>query len=107
MADRRFLTDETGRRLGVVLDMATYEALTRDEAADPELLSGLSEAELRALAESKLAPEAQNRLRNLLAKQRDTALGDAESEELEHLTEQIDQLDLLKARARYTLERTT
>jgi hypothetical protein len=72
---------------------------------DPEVLVGLSEGELEALAESTLAPAAQARLDKLLAKNAQKQLSGSEESELRHLLERIDQLTLLKTRARYTLQR--
>ena len=66
-------------------------------------LTGLSIKELEALAECQLAPAGQARLEELLARQKANQL-DAEGErQLDLLLEQIDQLTLVKARARYTL----
>lgn len=70
---------------------------------DPEMLTGLSIAELEALADGSLAPAGQARLDELLAKNGDRALAADEQRELERLLELADQLTLLKTRARYTL----
>jgi hypothetical protein len=70
---------------------------------DPELLVGLSEGELEALAESLLAPSAQARLDDLLARNAEDQLSSKEQAELDRLLERIDQLTVLKTRARYTL----
>ncbi len=73
---------------------------------DPEILTGLSEAELEALAEGALAPAAQAKLDDWLAQTAQDALSAAEKVELGRLLERIDQLTTLKTRARYTLPRT-
>lgn len=99
----RYVTNERGERIGVLLDLEEYRRLTLQPAPDPELLVGLSRVELQALAGSKLAPEAQDRLKDLLARNAETQLSAEESGELDRLLEQVDQLTILKTRARYTL----
>jgi molybdenum cofactor biosynthesis enzyme MoaA len=69
---------------------------------DTELLVGLSDGELEALAESLLAPSAQVRLDELLARNADQQLSTKDEAELNRLLERIDQLTVLKTRARYT-----
>jgi len=69
-----------------------------------ELLTSLDIDELEALADSKLAPSAQNRLSDLLAKNNDGKLTGDEAKELDLLFARGDQLTILKARARYTLQ---
>jgi hypothetical protein len=100
----RYITDAQGERVGVLLDIAFYHRLIDQAAPDPEFLVGLSQSELEALAESKLAPTAQQRLEELLEHNLEGKLTSEESEELDHLLEQIDQLTILKTRARYTLQ---
>ena len=75
---------------------------------DAELLVGLSVEELEALADSLLAPAAQARLDDLLARQKDKLLSAEEEQALDGLLQKVDQLTILKTRARYTLnqERT-
>jgi hypothetical protein len=68
-----------------------------------ELLSGMSPDELEALADSKLAPASQTRLDDLLERNSSGGLTDDESGELDRLIAQVDQLTILKARARLTL----
>ncbi len=70
---------------------------------DVELLTSLSDEELEALANSTLAAASQNRLDELLAKNADNELDDAGRAELESLLARVDQLTIVKARARYTL----
>ena len=72
---------------------------------DREILIGLSEGELEALAEGTLAPATQARLEKLLARNALKQLSGAEKSELSRLLERVDQLTILKTRARYTLER--
>ena len=99
----RYITNEQGERIGVLLDLDEYHQLTRQSVEDPELLQGLSEAELQALAQSALAPADQSRLDELLAQKTDSTLNEAELAELDRLVDDVDHLTLLKTRARYTL----
>jgi hypothetical protein len=99
----RYITDEEGQRVGVVLDWQTYLQLT-NQLADTDLLSNLSQAELQALAGSTLAPKEQERLDDLLARNAEGQLSDKEQSELDDLLDQIDQLNIVKTRARYTLK---
>ena len=59
---------------------------------------------LEALADSVLASARQNRLSELLHKKQEGLLAAGEAAELDHTLEQIDQLNLLKARAILTLQ---
>ena len=99
----RYITDEQGARVGVVLDLEAYRRLTSQAFPDSELLLGLSQAELKALADSMLASGAQVRLNDLLARNAQGQLSAEETEQLDRLLEQIDQLTILKTRALYTL----
>jgi hypothetical protein len=72
---------------------------------DIELLQGLSHGELDALAESLLAPAAQSRLDALLTRNAEHRLSADEEADLNRLLERVDQLTVLKTRARYTLNR--
>ncbi len=99
----RYVTDEQGERVGVLLDMDEYRRLTKSSTLDTELLVGLSQAELEALAESMLAPATQSRLDELLARHAEDQLSPDETAELDRLLTQVDQLNILKTRARYTL----
>ena len=101
MAETQFITNEQGERVGVILDLPTYNQLISE---DSELLTNLSEAELTALANSKLSLEEQTQLDTLLNKQTSGLLSDTESLSLDALMEQIDHLNILKARAKYTLQ---
>ncbi|HQX49991.1 MAG TPA: hypothetical protein PLR25_08790 [Planctomycetaceae bacterium] len=69
-----------------------------------ELLTSLDIDELEALADSKLAPSAQERLSDLLARNSDGKLTGDEAKELDLLIARGDQLTILKTRARFTLQ---
>jgi len=100
---RRYIIDEQGERIGVLLDLEEYQQLTRLSPPDAELLVGLSEDELQALAHSALAPAEQDRLDDLLARNADGQLSETDQAALDHLLHYVDQLSILKTRARYTL----
>jgi hypothetical protein len=100
----QYITNENGEQVGVLLDMAEYRRLLGTTTVDEDLLPGLNQAELHALAGSKLAPAAQNRLNVLLADNAAGQLSDEENVELDQLLAQIDQLTVLKTRATYTLD---
>ena len=71
---------------------------------DPDLLVGLSDGELEALADSQLTLSTQARLNDLLARHAESQLPAQEEAELDGLLLKIDQLTVLKTRARYTLQ---
>jgi hypothetical protein len=73
-------------------------------SSDPETLIGMSVGELEALSESLLAPAAQARLDDLLARNAEGRLSETEVADLERLLDRVDQLTVLKTRARYTLQ---
>ena len=111
-----YITNEEGQRVGVLLDLETYDRLvnstpglklspTLPSQGDGEFLVGLSKPELEALAESQLAPKERDRLENLLARNAEGQLSSQETEILDRLLERIDGLTVLKTRARYTLNR--
>ena len=64
----------------------------------------MSNAELDALADGLLAPSAQSRLDDLLIRNADGELSTEELRELDSLLYRVDQLTILKTRARYTLQ---
>ncbi|MDP7134690.1 MAG: hypothetical protein QF437_29615 [Planctomycetota bacterium] len=99
----QYLTDANGQRIGVVLELDEYRALTSGHSSDPELLIGLSQEELEALAESRLAPTEQALLDDLLARGQDNSLTSDESALLDRLLGSVDQLTVLKTRAKYTM----
>ena len=102
----QYLTNEMGERVGVVLDMDTYQNLLVRTSTDPELLSNLSKEELEALAATELAHTAQAELDALLTRQNEETLSPEEQEKLDALLSQVDQLTILKTRARYTLHKS-
>lgn len=71
-----------------------------------EMLTSLSVEELEALADSLLAPSAQARLDDLLARKAEKPLLAEEDRELDALLRKADHLTILKTRARYTLSQT-
>ena len=71
--------------------------------ANSEVLVGLSADELETLADTLLAPSAQRRLDDLLARNQERLLAVPEQAELDGLLQKIDQLTILKNRARLTL----
>lgn len=74
-------------------------------ASDPELLTSVSIDELEALAAGVLAPATQSRLDQLLSLAKESSLSADQEAELDDLLRKTDQLNLLKARALYTIER--
>ena len=74
---------------------------------DVELLTSLSDEELEALANSTLAPASQIRIDELLSKNGENELDDSAHAELECLLARVDQLTIVKTRARYTLRQQT
>ncbi|MEO1389956.1 MAG: hypothetical protein AAFV85_21685 [Cyanobacteria bacterium J06634_6] len=98
----QYITNEVGSRVGVLLDIDTYQQLTA-ERQDPELLSNLSKEELTALAESKLSTDTQSQLDELLNRNKENHLSEVERSQLDQLLSRIDSLNILKTRARYTL----
>jgi hypothetical protein len=72
---------------------------------DLEILHGLSSGELDAIAEVMLAPSLQVRLDEYIALSKEQKLKPEEAAELDWLLARVDQLTLVKTRARYTLHR--
>ncbi len=97
----QYITDQRGEKVGVVLDMATYNHLVAN--IDSELIQGLSIPELETLAEIKLATESQQQLSEMLAHNAENKLSDRELASLDLLLMKVDHLNVLKTRARYTL----
>lgn len=100
----QYLVEEDGQRVGVVLRWEDYQKLCVTYPADPDLLVGLSDAELQALADSVLVSRQQDRLSDLLRRNHDEGLSADEERELDRLLERVDQMNVLKARAMYTLQ---
>ncbi|MGM3305275.1 hypothetical protein ACSQ6I_04680 [Anabaena sp. WFMT] len=98
----QYITNTQGDRVGVLLNLETYQQLT-NLSADTELLIGLSLDELQALTETSLSPRSQIQLDKLLIKNSENQLTNEESETLGKLLAQVDQLNIIKTRARYTL----
>jgi len=99
----RYITNEQGERVGVLLDVELYERLVISSSVDPEYLLSLNVDELKALANYKLALADQNRLDELISRNTDAQLSSDEVAELDRLLAQADHLTILKTRARYTL----
>jgi len=74
---------------------------------DPDCLAGLSPTELTTLAHSQLTSDRQAELRELLSRncQDMNGLSSDEQIRLDKILAEIDQLNLLKAKALYTLQR--
>lgn len=85
-------------------------AVDLPEKAESQLtlspLSGMTESELKALAEAVVAPDRQQQMQSLLAANRAGALSPEEEATLDNLIDEVDQVALLKARAMYTLQLT-
>lgn len=99
----QYITNQDGERVGVLLDLQTYQQLTQSPV-DDEILTDLSLEELQALSESTLSPKTQVELNDLLTRNVDNTLSDDDKSNLERLLAQVDQLNILKTRARYTLQ---
>ena len=99
----QYITNEQGERVGVLLEWQEYQRLASHHRLDPELLTDLSQDELHVLANSMLVATTQARLDELLAKYTESVLSNSEQEELDQLLTQVDLLNVLKTRARYTL----
>ncbi len=99
----QYLVKDDGERVGVLLSLKDYQEICAALPSDPELLVGLNDAELEILADSMLAPRLQERLNHLLHQNQEGDLNAKEQQELDRLLEQVDQMNVLKARAMYTL----
>ncbi|WP_414623267.1 hypothetical protein [Calothrix sp. CCY 0018] len=99
----QYLTNKQGERIGVFLDLETYHKLINQSVVDSELLSNLSLDELQALADIKLSINTQTELNDLLKQSTENQLSTDESATLNDLLTKVDQLNILKTRARYTL----
>lgn len=100
----QYVTNQQGERVGVLLDLETYYRLANASAADEELLTNLSTEELQALANSQLASAEQHQINELLAQNAKNQLSVEATVLLERLLTQVDNLNILKTRARYTLK---
>ena len=99
----QYITNQQGERVGVLLDLETYYRLIKTAASDEELLTGVSLEELQALANSQLASTEQTQLSELLTQNTEGQLSTDAAETLDRLLTQVDNLNILKTRARYTL----
>ncbi len=100
----RYITNERGERIGVLLDLDVYQRLANPLALDADCLVGLSVDELQTLANCKLSTVEQVHLDDLLARNAESQLSSMEIAELDRLLIEADHLMVLKARARYTLK---
>ena len=100
-----YLVQADGRRTGVVLRWEDYQTLRAYMPTDPDILMNMSEPELQALAEGMLASPHQQRLAELLQRNQAGNMSGAEETELDRLVEHVDHMNVLKARARYTLQK--
>lgn len=82
-------------------------ALLKESEPTLEPLIGVSAEELRALAESVLAPRHEKRLKQLLRLNRQRKLAKTLKTEMDVLLEESDRVALLKAKAVYTLKLRT
>lgn len=101
---------EAARQLPRKAQVELVEALMRDEPrsvkqAPLEMLPGMSETELRALANAVVASGRQRRMKALLGRNTRGEATEEEQQELDALLEEADRVALLKARAAYTLVR--
>lgn len=99
---------DAARRLPRKAQVELVQALLRDipgpaRTAPLEILPGMSEVELRALASSVVAPGRQRRMKALLRRNTNGEATEEEQRELDALLEEADRVALLKARATYTL----
>lgn len=85
----RYLINEQGERVGVLLDLDAYNRLTNSLALEGECLSGLSQPALAVLAESMLAPAAQALLDELLALHTQIQLSADEITKIDRLLAQV------------------
>lgn len=100
----QYITDAEGERVAVVLPLEEFRSLQASRIVDPELLQGMSDEELHALAESMLSVHRQEHLTQLLEKNQSEDLSAEEEAELDKLLNLVDSMNLLKARAVYTLK---
>ena len=89
----------------VLLRNSRFASQSRPTESGGELvpLSNMNLHELRALAEAVVAPNRQQRLKALLDKNRRGELTPKEQAILDEMLTEVDQVALLKARARYTM----
>ena len=101
----QYIVNDQGRRTAVVLKWEDYQSLQARMSPDPDMLVGLDKLELQALAEGMLSPSHQERLTDLLQRNREGHLNKTEESELDQLLVHVDSMNTLKARALRTLQR--
>lgn len=101
----RYITDDTGTQIGVLLDLDAYRQLSNPLLSDRKCLVNLSRDELLALAHCKISLPEQARLDCLLTRNAEAKLSEDEITELDKILAESDHLMVLKARALYTLKR--
>ena len=101
----RYITDDAGNQIGVLLDLDAYRQLSNPLLSDRKCLVSLSRNELLALAHCEISLPEQARLDHLLAQNAEAKLSEAETTELDQILAEADHLMVLKARALYTLKR--
>ncbi len=102
---KEYIVGKDGKRTGVVLDWNVYKKLQDSIPEDSDLLLGLDNSELRLLAEGMLSPPNQLQLDTLLHKNQSAQLNKNEEKELDTLIKYIDSMNILKAKAIYTLQK--
>jgi hypothetical protein len=75
-----------------------------DALEDADLLTNISLPELQALSTIAIAPSLQADLSELLDRNAEGELSSEEIQTLDTILEQVDQINILKARAKYTLQ---
>lgn len=100
----QYVTNQQGERIGVLLDLETYHRRANVSASDEDLLTELSLEELQALADSHLASVEQVQLGELLIQNAEGQLPPESATKIDLLLTQVDNLNILKTRARYTLK---
>ena len=100
----QYVTNQQGERVGVLLDLKTYDRLANASASDEDLLTGLGLEELEALANIQLASAEQVQLSERLAQNVEGQLPIETTATIDRLLTQVDNLNILKTRARYTLK---
>jgi hypothetical protein len=101
----RYITDDTGTQIGVLLDLEAYRKLSNPLLNDRQCLIGLSREELVVLANCKISPVEQSHLDRLLIQNSEYKLSEIQTLELDQILAEADHLMVLKARALYTLKR--
>jgi hypothetical protein len=100
----QYIVNDDGQRTAVVILWEDYLTLQDRLSPDAAVLTGLTEAELHALAEGMLSPGRQERLDELLERNNEDMLSEQERTELDQLLAHIDSMNILKARALHTLQ---